>query len=185
MAKLRSNLPVDDLISRHAAGESIRSLARAYGVTVATVSRHVKRAGGDVRSKSESIILGNRERPRGVGSRGGLASPMKGRPESPSTYAYVERLRREKARIVFEYKADRGCNRCPESHQAALDLHHVDPVTKHPRLKRKNSSGSRRTGGYAWRDLSFADLHAELAKCEVLCSNCHRKHEWEARQETS
>lgn len=88
---------------------------------------------------------------------------------------YVYALRKRKAAIIKEFKESRGCQRCGEMHPATLDLHHVNPEDKHPRLKRKNASGSRRTGGYFWRDLSYADLEAELNKCQVLCSNCHRK----------
>lgn len=98
-----------------------------------------------------------------------------------SSYEYVRGLRSRKAEIVRNYKSSQGCLRCGEDHLATLDLHHVDPESKHPRLKRKNATKNRRTGGYFWRDLSYADLEAELAKCEVLCSNCHRKETWAQR----
>jgi len=90
-----------------------------------------------------------------------------------------------KAGIVAKWKTDRGCKRCGESHPATLDLHHRVPADKHPRLKhrnRKKADGGKRTGGYFWRDLSFEDLAAELAKCTVLCSNCHRIVEWGIRE---
>lgn len=99
-------------------------------------------------------------------------------------YEYVQALRAKKAKIIWKWKTDRGCKRCGEMHPATLDLHHRDPDEKNPRLKRKNASSTRRTGGYFWRDLSYADLAAELAKCDVLCSNCHRIIEWEKRQAT-
>lgn len=95
----------------------------------------------------------------------------------------MKRLRKRKAAIIAKWKTDRGCKRCGESHPATLDMHHRDPAEKHPRLKRKNASTTRRTGGYFWRDLSFEDLAAELAKCTVLCSNCHRITEWEIRHQ--
>jgi hypothetical protein len=98
-------------------------------------------------------------------------------------YEYVQALRARKAAIVVKWKTDRGCKTCPQRHPATLDLHHRDPATKHPRLKRKNASANRRTGGYFWRDLSYADLAEELAKCDVLCSNCHRIIEWERRSQ--
>ena len=93
----------------------------------------------------------------------------------------VADLRMRKAGIIRKWKDDRGCKRCGERHPATLDLHHRDASDKNPRLKRKNASTSRRTGGYFWRDLSYEDLAAELAKCDVLCSNCHRIIEWERR----
>lgn len=107
----------------------------------------------------------NQARPQGKGSRGG----------NPHSW-HVNELRKRKAAIIAKWKADRGCKRCGETHPATLDLHHRDPATKNPRLKRKNASTTRRTGGYFWRDLSVRDLGDELAKCDVICANCHRKH---------
>lgn len=187
MSKLRSSVPVKAAAERHAAGESLRSLAAAYGVTVQTLSRHLTRAGYAVRSRHDAVVRENEQR-RGVGSRGGRAQPRKDDPSRPSAYEYVQALRKRKAEIVARWKSDRGCQRCPERHPATLDLHHRDPADKHERLRhrnRKKDDGGKRTGGYFWRDLSYADLAAELAKCDVLCSNCHRKLEWEARQPSS
>lgn len=170
MATLRSSVPVDEAAQRHLAGESLRSLAREYGVTVHTLSRHLTRAGHPVRDQAQAAVAANLKRPRGQGSRGGKTGAQ-----------HVKELRCRKAAIIAKWKADRGCQRCGEMHPATLDLHHRDPAEKNPRLKRKNASTTRRTGGYFWRDLSFADLAEELAKCTVLCSNCHRIVEWETR----
>lgn len=55
------------------------------------------------------------------------------------------------------------CTMCGESHWAVLDFHHVDPTTKKsgvPEVAQKGTLGQ---------------LKRELAKCVVLCSNCHRK----------
>jgi hypothetical protein len=54
---------------------------------------------------------------------------------------------------------------CGEKHPAALDFHHTDPSTK------KASVGSLNMD-------SIAAINAEIAKCIVLCSNCHRKLHW-------
>ena len=85
----------------------------------------------------------------------------------------AERQRRLYAKrnaVVKKYRAERGCERCPETHPATLDLHHCDGAEKHPKL---------RDGSMMWKRLSFADIEAELAKCIVLCANCHRKHHHE------
>lgn len=127
--------------------------------------------GLEPRGRSEATALANRER---EWEKTGITA-----------YEAQDRLRKRKAEIIRRWKEDRGCQRCPERHPATLDLHHVDPADKHPRLRhrnRKKADGGKRTGGYFWRDLSYADLAAELAKCVVLCSNCHRKLEWEARR---
>lgn len=67
--------------------------------------------------------------------------------------------------LIAEAKAH-GCSRCPESDASCLDFHHIDPETK---------------------DFNICDIYqngpkdpeivaAEIAKCEVICGNCHRKH---------
>ena len=64
--------------------------------------------------------------------------------------------------LVRKYKANAGCARCDEADPRCLDLHHVG---------RKNfavAEGLRR--GYAEKR-----IWDEIARCEVLCANCHRK----------
>lgn len=56
-------------------------------------------------------------------------------------------------------KSSRGCLRCGESDASCLDFHHV--ADKSFSISRRNSSD--------------ASLSAEISKCVVLCSNCHRK----------
>ena len=63
-----------------------------------------------------------------------------------------------------------SCSECGENHPAVLDFHHVDPTTK--------------DGGIArmmWEQTP-EKVKAEIDKCIVLCSNCHRKHHWSEKQ---
>jgi hypothetical protein len=55
-----------------------------------------------------------------------------------------------------------GCMECGEGHPACLDFHHKDPTEKAFAISR---------GGGRSRE-SFL---AEIAKCDLLCANCHRK----------
>jgi hypothetical protein len=84
------------------------------------------------------------------------------------------------AAIVRRYVARRkafvdslkiACRICGETDVACLDFHH--------RL------GTQKDGTIAalMRNRSMAVLQAELAKCELLCSNCHRKLHSRARQD--
>ena len=70
--------------------------------------------------------------------------------------------------LVRRYKASVGCSRCDESDPRCLDLHHHE---------RKSIKLTRRlvTGGGRWQNLSYDEILTEIAKCEVVCSNCHRK----------
>jgi|SRR5271166_5530191 len=78
--------------------------------------------------------------------------------------AQIGQHRRDLKTWLRELKKTLKCNRCPESFWGCLDFHHCDPAEK---------------------DLSVADavkhswskkrILAEIAKCEVLCKNCHAK----------
>lgn len=70
-----------------------------------------------------------------------------------------------------ELKATKACEECGERAPECLHFHHPDPATKEISLS--NAVG--------WA-LSRRTILAELAKCRVLCANCHLKHHWNARQ---
>lgn len=59
-------------------------------------------------------------------------------------------------------KQDLTCCRCGFDNPLALEFHHRDPSTKSFTISHK-----------AWQ-VSEERLLEEIAKCEVLCSNCHR-----------
>jgi hypothetical protein len=62
-----------------------------------------------------------------------------------------------------EFRSNLSCMICGEDHPATLDFHHRDP-------KQKEFSIAKISRGY-----SKEKLKKELDKCDVLCSNCHRK----------
>lgn len=83
----------------------------------------------------------------------------------------AERTLRRRSRLrlwVNEQKSKRGCEQCGVSDPAVLDCHHPDPSTKEMEI------GTMVTYGY-----SKDKLEAELERCYVLCSNCHRKLHYE------
>jgi hypothetical protein len=81
-------------------------------------------------------------------------------------------LEKRKKVFILQYKVDHGCAECETSHPAILDLHHREASEKNPKLRRGNR------GGGSWTQLSWLEITAELEKCDVLCSNCHRLREW-------
>lgn len=76
------------------------------------------------------------------------------------------RHRAVKYSIIEDAKSG-PCTSCGGRFPAcAMDLHHRDPESKAtPR------------GGLL--TLGTAALRAEIAKCDLLCANCHRIHHWE------
>ena len=58
-----------------------------------------------------------------------------------------------------DYKSSRPC-RCGENRHYCLVFHHNDPTTKEFELSQS-------------RDKSFTSIVSEVAKCRVMCSNCH------------
>ena len=62
------------------------------------------------------------------------------------------------------YKSTLACIKCGENHPHCLDFHHRDPAEKEFTL---SLAGEGRYG--------IPRLLKEVAKCDVLCANCHRK----------
>lgn len=77
-------------------------------------------------------------------------------------------LRRQKREWIATVKTK--CAHCSEMHFACLDFHHRDPATKEHNVSLMMSK--------SW---SLERLQLEVAKCDVLCSNCHRKLHWKNR----
>lgn len=69
-----------------------------------------------------------------------------------------------------EYKRDLKCSKCPENHPACLDFHHKNPDEKEYEVCFMASKGS-----------SKEQILKEIAKCDVLCANCHRKHHYDEK----
>lgn len=69
-----------------------------------------------------------------------------------------------------EYKETRGCEVCGEPHPACLEFHHIDPQEKRFSIGRVNDY------------LGVKLMRNEIAKCRLLCTNCHRKEHWHAHR---
>lgn len=70
-----------------------------------------------------------------------------------------------KIKYVQNIKNNSSCIKCSESHWSCLDFHH------------KNSENKVLNIGAMLRDKKYTieDIQAEIDKCEIICSNCHRK----------
>jgi hypothetical protein len=66
--------------------------------------------------------------------------------------------------VVTQEKAA-GCLLCHERDADCLDFHHRDPALKTVSIARMIRMGKP----------TEAEVRAEIAKCVVLCANCHRK----------
>jgi hypothetical protein len=69
-----------------------------------------------------------------------------------------------KGRYVNDLKHNSSCKHCPESYHQCLDFHHREPSDKVA-----NISVIVRQSKY-----SMEDLLDEIAKCDIVCVNCHR-----------
>ena len=77
------------------------------------------------------------------------------------------RTRKERAQWFRDILSKESCIKCGESDIACLDYHHRNP--------------SEKEGGVGSMVNSFRPkkkILEEIAKCDVLCANCHRKHHW-------
>jgi transposase len=151
-------------------GLSQRDIAQRLGCSQATVRHWLQR--WDLRTRPTTDIAAGRDA-RAAGQRRierhcrthGLTSFSLDRDGvfrcmACRVVAVAARRRRVKEILVAE--AGGCCRICGyDKHVAALQFHHVDPVTK-----RFGVGGSGSTRG-------LAALREEAAKCVLLCSNCH------------
>ena len=73
--------------------------------------------------------------------------------------------RKEGVRVWLQgYKATLVCQTCGEDHPATFDFHHRDPLTKNYTISSMPGRGHRPER-----------ILEEIVKCDILCSNCHRK----------
>jgi L-lactate utilization protein LutB len=80
-----------------------------------------------------------------------------------------KKQRRKEIQLWFrELKSTLKCVKCGENHPGCLEFHHVGEKDDNVSLMVARSLGRDR-------------ILAEIAKCEVLCANCHGKHHWEER----
>ena len=82
----------------------------------------------------------------------------------------TDKWRANKRKWWAEYKSNLRCALCGEDHPECLDLHHVDPSEKEATPSMFVSLG--------W---GVARMTKEIEKCQVLCSNCHRKLHWKEK----
>ncbi len=78
--------------------------------------------------------------------------------------------RAELTKLKQDIKMERGCAVCGyDKHPAALHFDHIDPSTK------KYSLGN--------NTVPKSKVLEEIAKCQVLCANCHAEKTWRNRYE--
>jgi hypothetical protein len=65
---------------------------------------------------------------------------------------------------MMEYLRGRGCSVCGVDNPVVLEFHHI-----RDRGHKRASVSVLVSHGYNW-----STVQAEIAKCEVLCANCHR-----------
>jgi len=83
---------------------------------------------------------------------------------NPEKMAISHKKRRARNKAWMKgYLVGRGCLVCGESRRFCLDFHHINPSHK-----------SQKVSSLIWNGSSIATLEAEVEKCVVLCSNCHR-----------
>lgn len=77
-------------------------------------------------------------------------------------HARTERVRRERAVLILEYLRCHPCVDCGETDPIVLEFDHLrDKIMDVTSLAK---------GGHSWRVVMD-----EIAKCEVVCANCHRR----------
>ncbi|MEI6478005.1 MAG: hypothetical protein WCO52_03390 [bacterium] len=68
--------------------------------------------------------------------------------------------------LIEAIKMNASCEACGENDPCCLDFHHRDPGTKEATI----------AGIARQKSWKMERIMAEIAKCAILCANCHRKY---------
>jgi hypothetical protein len=82
-----------------------------------------------------------------------------------------DRRRREWAAWFKGLKTGIRCSQCGEAHPAVIDFHHTALGNKVRSISMMVHDG-----------FAKAAILQEIEKCQVLCSNCHRRLHWEQEE---
>ena len=72
-------------------------------------------------------------------------------------------LRAKRIDAVDAIKEKEGCVRCKINDPRVLEFHHLNTSKKEFNI-----------AGYYYSHYSFEKLEKEIAKCVIICANCHR-----------
>ncbi len=95
------------------------------------------------------------------------ASNKKSYQKNKAKYLFRAGQRSAQAKVkALEAHGSMACQNCGfRDHPAALEFHHRDPSQKRFNLANAFQSPSQ---------FSWDEILAEIAKCDLICSNCHR-----------
>jgi len=83
-------------------------------------------------------------------------------------YLATKQKRKQNIRTWFNsLKKELKCKKCGEDRWYVFDFHHKNPEEKEMNM-----------GNCVGRGWSKERIIKEVAKCEVLCANCHRELHW-------
>lgn len=83
---------------------------------------------------------------------------------------YIESARTSKKKVLEwfrELKRGMKCSKCGENHPACIEFHHRNPEDKKFTISESITRVSKKA------------ILEEIEKCDILCSNCHRKLHYE------
>ena len=93
-----------------------------------------------------------------------VIATKKWKKENKELHLFYRRKRYNKNREFFAaYKKELKCYKCKENHPACLAFHHRNPSKKSFNI------------GCSLVRYSIKKIMKEIAKCDVLCANCHMK----------
>ena len=82
-------------------------------------------------------------------------------------YQRSREWKRSRARWLKEFKSDKKCERCGFDNPAALHFHHRDSEQKEFNIGHISTLG-----------IGEEKALEEIAKCEIICANCHAIEHW-------